>query len=373
MKIEGGVQNNLRAARSRAGLSQQDLAVAAGVTRQTISALESGLNAPSAAVALRIARALECRVEDVFWLDDEPAALSAEAAGPLAEGETRVALAEVGGRWVAHPLLGPHAFRTEMIPCDGLAAPDGTVRLLDDPGPLQRTVAVAGCTPALSLWARAAERWHPGLRVLWTFANSSRALESLARGHVHAAGVHLYDSATGDFNIPHVRRAIRDRSVTLVNLGVWEEGLLLRAGNPRGIRSAGDLGRADVRIVNREEGAGARLVLDRALGEAGVPPAAVPGYHDLRNSHEEVAQAVMSGQADAGVSSGCVAEAFGLDFLPLQEVRYDLALMSDYLEHPSVRQLLATLDHRWVRSQLQVLGGYDTRRTGETMAQLEAA
>lgn len=373
MKVEAGVQNNIRAARLRAGVSQQDLAAAAGVTRQTISGLESGVSAPSAGVALRLARALECRVEDLFWLEDAPARVAAEPTETLPPGETRVALADVGGRWIAHPLVGEQAFRTEMIPCDGLAGPDGTVRLLDDPGPLQRTVAVAGCTPVLSLWARAAERWHPGLRVLWTFANSSRALEALARGQVHAAGLHLYDAPTGEFNTPHVRRAIRHRDVVLVNLGVWEEGLMVRPGNPRGIRSVRDLDDPSVRLVNREEGAGARVVLDSALHAAAVSPASICGYDRIASSHEEVAREILTGQADVGVSSGCVAAAFGLDFLPLQEVRYDLALVRDYLDHPAVRQLLGTLDHRWVRSQLRVLGGYNTERTGETVAELKAA
>lgn len=376
MNAEPGVRNNLRAARVRAGLSQQDLAAAAGVTRQTISSLEGSVFSPSAAVALRLARALECKVEDLFWLEDEAAVITARTAAALGIGETRVAVAEVGSRWVAHPLVGDQAFRTEMIPCDGLAFPDrlgARVRLLDDPGALQRTVAIAGCTPVLSLWARAAERWHPGLRVLWTFANSTRALESLAAGHVHAAGLHLYDSDAGEFNTPFVRRFVRGQDVALVNLGVWEEGLMVRAGNPRGIRSAAELADPRVLLVNREEGAGARALLDRALGEAGVPSQSVRGYDNAARSHEEVARAVTSGEADAGVSSGCVAAAYGLDFIPLQEVRYDLAIVRAYLEHPSVRQLLATLDHRWVRSQFSVLGGYNTERTGETVAEVKAA
>ena len=85
------------------------------------------------------------------------------------------------------------------------------------------------------------------------------------------------------------------------------------------------------------------------------------------------ALAVASGQADAGVTSACVAAAFGLGFVSLREVRYDLALLRDYVAHEPVRQMLATLDHRWVRTQLSVLGGYDTSRTGETVAEVGAA
>lgn len=367
---EGAIRNNLRASRSRLGLSQQELAAAAGVTRQTISGIEGGLYSPTAAVALRLARALGCRVEDLFWLEDEAGELEATPAGPFPPGETRVAVARVGDRWLAHPLHGDHAFRTEMIPCDGLGSVEGgqvRVRLLDEPRTLSRTVAVAGCTPVLSLWARAAERWHPGLRVLWTFRNSMAALRSLAAGEVHAAGLHLFDPRTEEYNTPFVRQVLGSRDVVLVNLGVWEEGLVVRPGNPKALRRGEDLARQDVTLVNREQGAGSRMLLEEALRRDGVPESAVNGFGNLAGSHEEVARAVASGRADAGVTSACVAAAYGLDFVPLREVRYDLALLRPYLDHEPVRQLLGTLDHRWVRSQLQVLGGYNTARTGETL------
>ncbi|MFN3650638.1 MAG: substrate-binding domain-containing protein [Armatimonadota bacterium] len=376
MKSEGELRNQLRAVRTRLGLSQQELAAAAGITRQTVGGIEGELYAPSASVALKLARALGCRVEELFWLDGDPASVPAVPAEGLPEGDgLRIALARVGARWVAHPLLGDDAVREEMVPCDGLAAHSGggaVVRLLDDAGALERTVALAGCTPALSLWARAAERWHPGLRVHWSFANSSRALASLARGEVHLAGLHLCDPRTGEFNTPFVRAALRGRAVTLVNLGTWEEGFLVRASNPLGLRGGADLARPDVRLVNREAGAGSRLLLDETLAAAGVSPDGVRGYTETVRGHWEVARAVASGAADVGVSTATVALAYGLGFLPLREVRYDLAVLNEYREHEPVRQLLATLGHRWIRSQLGVLGGYDTTRTGEVVAEVAA-
>jgi molybdate-binding protein/DNA-binding XRE family transcriptional regulator len=378
MRSEKLPQNQLRSVRTRLALSQQELAEAAGVTRQTIGGIEGGLYSPSVAVALRLARALGCRVEELFWLDDDLPALDAHPSGDFAPaGGERVALARVGGQWIAHPLSGTAAFRSEMIPADGIVEPEHDaglrVRLLDEPDSLERTVALAGCTPALSLWARAAERWNPGLRVHWSFANSTRALEQLARGEVHAAGLHLYDVATGEYNTPFVRRALAGRDVLLFNLGTWEEGLILRPGREQRVRSVADLAAPDLRIINREEGAGARLVLEVALREAGLPPEAVAGFGDIAHGHLEVAQAVAAGRADAGVTTTCVARAFGLPFLPLKQVRYDLAVLQEYVSHPPVRQLFSTLEHRWVRSQLSVLGGYDITRTGEVVAEVRAA
>jgi molybdate-binding protein len=265
-----------------------------------------------------------------------------------------------------------------MIPCDGLGRTtgDGTeleVELLDDPQSLGRTVALAGCTPVLSLWARAAERWYPGLRVHWAFSNSTAALHALARGEVHAAGLHLHDPATGEANSPFVREIVADRSVVLVNLGVWDEGLIVRPGNPRRIHRGSDLAQPGTSIVNREPGAGSRLLLEQILQADGVPEAAVNGFDRIVPGHVEVAREVASGRADAGVSSACVAAAFGLDFVPFREVRYDLAVIKEYVDHEPVRQLLGTLDHRWVRSQLSVLGGYRTDLTGEVVAEIPLA
>jgi molybdate-binding protein/DNA-binding XRE family transcriptional regulator len=371
MKPETDIANALRATRTRLGLSQQQLAEAAGVTRQAIGGVEAGRYAPTAAVALRLARALGCTVEELFWLEEDlPAVQAVPVGGVDLPRDARVTLARVGGRWVAHALHGERAFRRELIPADGLVAEGGApervrVKLLDEPESLARTVLVAGCTPALSLWARSAERWHPGLRVHWVHANSTEGLRMLARGEVHAAGVHLYHAATGEFNAPFVREALRGRPAALVHLGVWEEGLAVAPGNPKGLQGPKDLGAPSVCIVNREPGAGARVLLDAALSEAGVEGSSVRGYGDLRHSHEEIAAAVMAGGPDAGVTTAAVARTFGLEFLPLRLVRYDLALPAEFLGEEPVRQLLGTLQHRWVRKQLQVLGGYDTTETGE--------
>jgi molybdate-binding protein len=256
----------------------------------------------------------------------------------------------------------------QMVPADGIGTPLAgnkvSVRLLDDPDALARTVVIAGCAPVLSLWARSAERWHPGLRVHWAHANSTAALSRLARREVHAAGMHLYDAVSREFNIPFVRKAIPDRAVTLVNLGTWEEGLVVKPGNPKGLKACGDLAEPGVRLVNRDTGAGSRVLLDSALKEAGISSQEIDGYDWEVGSHQAVADAVARGHADAGVSTAAVAAIYGLGFAPIRRVRYDLAILEESLQLEPVRQLLSTLDHRWVRSQLEVLGGYDTTGTG---------
>ncbi|RCJ41060.1 XRE family transcriptional regulator [Nostoc minutum NIES-26] len=356
-------------------MSQQDLANLAGVTRQTISGVESGQYAPSVAITLRLAKALGCQVEDLFWLERDLPEIEAMLAKPVPTGQqTRVSLARVGGQWVAYPLIGKDAFRQDMIPADGESQHQTDtdkvrVRLLDDNlDTLHNTVVIAGCAPVISLWARATERWHPQLRVQFNFANSMSALHSLCRGEAHIAGMHLYDPETSEYNTPFVRDVLAGMEAVLITLGVWEEGLLVKSGNPMGIRTVTDLVSEGATIVNREIGAGTRLLLEQTLQKEQIPFHTVQGFDHIVTSHQDVAQAVALGIADAGISTASVATAFGLGFVPLHQSRYDLVILKEYLEEAPVQQLLSTLGHRMVHSQFEILGGYDISKIGEVVA-----
>ncbi|WDD36870.1 substrate-binding domain-containing protein (plasmid) [Nostoc sp. UHCC 0926] len=388
MKQDSDLRNNLKSIRTRLGMSQQDLANIASVTRQTISGVESGQYAPSVAITLRLAKALGCQVEDLFWLERDLPKIEAVLAKPVAYGQPlRVSLARVGGQWIAYPLIGKDAFRQDMIPADGeavagvparyLAGEDksriGTdkvqVRLLDDNlDTLHNTIVIAGCAPVISLWARATERWHPQLRVQFNFANSMAALYSLCQGEAHIAGMHLYDAETGEYNTPFVRNVLAGREAVLITLGVWEEGLLVKSGNPRGIRTVSDLVQGGATIVNREIGSGSRMLLEQTLQEQQIPFHAVQGFDHIVKNHQDVAQAVGLGVVDAGISTASIATAFGLGFVPLHQSRYDLVILKEYLEEAPVQQLLSTLGHRLVHSQFEILGGYDISKIGEVVA-----
>lgn len=413
MKQDSDLRNNLKSIRTRLGMSQQDLANIASVTRQTISGVESGQYAPSVAITLRLAKALGCQVEDLFWLERDLPEIEAVLAKPVPNGQQlRVSVARVGGQWIAYPLIGKDAFRQDMIPADGEAVAvshpvagvppvvgsgepvrvdgfpgiskllnpkgEGTsqtgtnkirVRLLDDNlDTLHNTVVIAGCTPVISLWARATEHWHPQLRVQYNFANSMAALHSLCRGEAHIAGMHLYDPETGEYNTPFVRDVLALREAVLITLGVWEEGLLLKSGNPMGIRTVSDLVALGATIVNREIGSGSRMLLEQTLQKEQIPFDAVQGFDNILKTHQDVAQAVVRGVADAGISTASVATAFGLGFIPLHQSRYDLVILKEYLEEAPVQQLLSTLGHRMVHSQFEILGGYDISKIGEVVA-----
>jgi molybdate-binding protein/DNA-binding XRE family transcriptional regulator len=392
------LHNRLVELRQKLGLKQQELAERAGITRQSLSSLETGRSVPSTPLALRLARALGCRVEDLFSLEAEASSLTAEIAlpeEPPAEGGPRsaraspghpaaspgqrVAVVAVGRRWVAHP-LAPDAPASTMVAADGVlsercarpAAAGGPalakVRLLRDREALKDSLLCVGCAPPLGILTARAASQAPGERVLWLERSSSAALDMLRRGHAHVAGAHLLDEGTGEFNVPFVRRLLPDRAMLVVTLARWEAGLLVAPGNPRRLKGIADLARPGVALVPREPGAGAQKLLERKLQRAGVPLNAVGTRGPVAHGHMDVARAVAMGVADAGVAIRSAALAHGLDFVPLAEERFDLVLPKDLSGDPRIVRLLDTLGSRPFRRELESLGGYAAREAGTLVA-----
>ena len=143
---------------------------------------------------------------------------------------------------------------------------------------------------------------------------------------------------------------------------------MVRNGNPKSIKDIADLARKDVEMVNREKGSGARALLDQRLAETGIQPIKVKGYGDCAASHLEVAQYIARGQRDVGMGVGSAARLLGLDFIPLQQERYDLVIPTLYLtSHPGLSVFLETIVSRAFRAEIDALGGYDTRETGKVV------
>ena len=371
-----GLTSAVRSWRERLGLSQGDLAVKAGVSRQTLSAIEAGRTVPGTALALRLAATLGRRVEELFRLEGPVPQVTAHLAGSVTDdpASRRVRLATVEGRTVAVPLAGSLAAVASLPEADGVVCggrgPAVRVRLLTPPDRLAETVVVAGCDPALPLIAAHVHRSHPHAGLAWLPAGSLRALRWLREGAVHIAGLHLRDLRTGQDNVPLVRRVLGRRRMVVVGFATWEEGLIVASGNPRGIHDVGDLARADVTMINREKGSGARALLDRALTNTNVSPSRIHGYEREAFSHLAVAQAVALGFVDAGVGVRAAARAFGLDFLPLQRERYDLVIPTALMDFPPVQTFLDAARTENVRHDLEAIGEYDTRRLGDTLAVL---
>jgi len=377
------LENRIRSRRQAAGLSQQELARRCGCTRQAISAIEAGHYVPSTLVALCIAKVLGSRVEDLFRLTEEHPQLEAEWLGAsLAAhgGRMRVRLARVGDRLLARPLTGAQALFTAA---DGLTRPSVqarrtktssarwvTVDLLIAPEVLEHTAVVLGCDPALALLATHVSRRYPRFRLSWVHSSSLAALRMLGRGEAHAAGTHLWDPDSGEYNLPYVRRELAGHRLVVVTLSQWQQGLIVARGNPKGISSPAELARRDLTMVNREPGSGSRTMLDVWLRGAGIAATQVRGYTREVASHVEVAAAIASGMSDVGPGILAVARALELDFIPLQEERYDLVIPMEFLNAPAFQAVLEIVVSRPFQDELEALGGYNSSRAGTVVAEL---
>ncbi|AZI44735.1 helix-turn-helix domain-containing protein (plasmid) [Deinococcus psychrotolerans] len=362
--------NTVKARREGLGLGASELAHRAGMTRQALHRIESRSGAgggytPSVTVALQLARALGCRVEDLFSLASD--APQAELVGEAEPGQ-RLQLARVAGKLLAYPLSGVDALQGSADALMVKAAAAGRVQVepLSSSHVWDDTAVLYGCDPSLALLCRHAAP----ARVLLRPAVSERSLEALVRGEAHAAGLHLYDMASGQSNLPFVAAAFPEQVVQVYALWSWEQGLMVRAGNPENITAVRDLGRRGVRVVNRPAGAGSRRLLDDWLREAGLDARTISGYDLEAPTPLDSAEAIAHGRADVGVGPRSAAQAHGLDFVPLLRERFDLVVPEEHLTHPGVQALLQAARSPALRAELTSLGGYDPAESGRLISTL---
>jgi molybdate-binding protein len=207
-----------------------------------------------------------------------------------------------------------------------------------------------------------------GVEVICAGASSKLALTWLAEGKVHIAGSHLEDAKTGEFNLPFIRKHFPDDDFTVVTFARWEEGLVVAAGNPKGVRKIEDLTKKNVRFMNREAGSGSRALLDQLLEKGGMPVQKVQGYDRIAYGHLAAAYSVLARDADVCLATRSAAQTFSLDFIPLHSERYDLVMRKRTADLPAVKSFLDVLQRASLRRKLEVLAGYDTSQTGSIVA-----
>jgi putative molybdopterin biosynthesis protein len=364
------IESRLSELRKRRGIAAAELARAAGVSRQTIYAMEAGDYIPNTAVALKLARILESTVEELFRLaPDTPAAAPVARAKLIGGGDrfpgTPLELCRVGSRLVAVPAV-PLPWR--LAPADGLLVDPArsTVQLLGEE--TANRLLIAGCDPATSVLARHMQRAHAGL--VSAPVNSSAALGLLKDGLVHVAGTHLEGGAAGGAaGVAAGAAQFSKDQAAVFAFAIWEQGLAVGRGNPKRIRAVEHLARRGVRLANREKGSGSRQLLDARLKTAGIAPRSVTGYHDVPAAgHLAAAWRVYAGLADCCVATASAARAFGLDFIALASERYDLVIRREHLDLAPVQHLLDTLCEAALRRELETLCAYDTHETGRRVA-----
>ncbi|HMU38253.1 MAG TPA: substrate-binding domain-containing protein [Pseudomonadota bacterium] len=370
----------LRARRESSGLSQQELAEAVGVSRQSILAIEAGRHSPSVDLALRMADILGSTVEELFGQAQPQSRLFAEHVGSV--NCNRVALARIGGHWLSYPLQGQESGRAACGIVEHARGKRTEVIPLRPIPSLRDNVVLMGCAPALGLLADRLNTSNGTGHFLWFSRSSASALTALGHGQTHLAGVHLTDKRTGEQNLPDVRRHLRKKRVAMITLARWEVGLLTAPGNPGRIHSVADV--KPNRMACREPGSGARRLLEREWAKNGLPDSHTEKCTMVVHGHHAVAMAITLGAADAGIASRDAALAFGLSFFPLAEERYDLVIPRslyrsaagpdefrnadadvyvDKSQEENMKKMLDLLHTATFQRELRALG-YDTRHCG---------
>ena len=214
------------------------------------------------------------------------------------------------------------------------------------------------------LWVQA-RRLDAALAFEPHYVGSLDGLLSLLHGESGLAGTHILDAESGQYNLPILRHLFVGRPLCVVTLAEREQGLLVPAGNPRGLRDVDDLAQPGLRFVNRQPGSGTRTLLDYRLQRAGIDRTRIAGYQTSVATHLAVATAVAEGRADAGLGLFAAARAFGLGFVPLARERYDLVLLAADRQHPLLAKLLDLIGSGSFRAVVAELGGYDTTHIGE--------
>jgi putative molybdopterin biosynthesis protein len=302
---------------------------------------------------------------------------------PMGQDEfVRVTVGRVGERVVATPLPRGAGVIMSMVRADGLVhilrfseglnAGDAVpVELLRPPSVIDQTIVHLGSHDlTLDLLADQLRRERPDRSLSSGNVGSLSGLLALRRGEAHLAGSHLLDEETGDYNLSYIKRYLPDTPVVILGFVGRTQGLILPRGNSKQITELSHLARPDVVFINRQRGAGTRVLLDYKLAQMGIDPDDIQGYDRAEFTHLSVAAAVQSGSADCGLGILAAARALNMDFIPLFQEQYQLIIPTAYYESDLLAPLLNIIRSEHFQSAVAALGGYDVAQMGELLHQV---
>ncbi len=245
-----------------------------------------------------------------------------------------------------------------------------TAHLLRPRSAIDNTVVITGSHDnTLDLLADQVRRTHTDVSISSSHVGSMGGLMALKKKACHMAGAHLLDPEDGSYNVSYIRKYLKGEAVTVVNLVMREQGLMVPKGNPKGIKGLGDLAENQLRFINRQAGSGTRILCDYKLNALGLSPDQIPGYDTDEYTHMSVAVAVLSGRADAGLGIMAAARALDLDFIPVVTEEYDLVIPQRFFETDKVQALMETIQTRAFQDRVAAMGGYGLEKTGTIIYQ----
>lgn len=291
----------------------------------------------------------------------------------------RVTLGRVGEKLIATPSGKGAGSVMSLLRADGLlkipAGSEGIgagenvhVELMRSMKEVDHTlVAIGSHDNILDLMANSLHQYNPPIRLSSAHVGSMGGIMAIRRGEAHFGGTHLLDEETGEYNITFIKRFLTDHKVSLVNLCYREQGFIVPKGNPKKIRSFSDIIDESLLFINRQKGAGTRLLTDKIIRDSGLDPEQIPGYDHEEYTHMNIAVSVLSGSADAGMGIRAAAVALDLDFVPIAEERYDLIVPAAFIEDERMKTALDLMNDRTFKSKIEALGGYNLRDCGNIM------
>lgn len=310
-----------------------------------------------------------------------PAQLTRKVHSSLGDDEyLRVSVGVVGSRTVAAPLSRGAGVINSLVRADGIVViPAGTqgleagaevqVQLYRSLPEIEQTVLIIG-SHDLTLDLLGQHLAERGQRLSSASVGSLGGLIALRRGEAHLAGSHLLDPETGEYNLPYIRKQIPGTPIVVLGFVRRQQGLMVRQGNPKQISGLEDLAQPEVTIVNRQRGAGTRVLLDYQLSQIGIEPDSIQGYSNEQYTHLAVAAAVAAGQADTGMGIQAAAQALGLEFIPLYWERYDLVIPLEHYQSEKLSGLLEIVRGETFPAEVAQLAGYDVPEMGQVLAEL---
>jgi putative molybdopterin biosynthesis protein len=309
------------------------------------------------------------------------ARLSRHVASSIGHEEfLRVKVGKVGANFIATPVgRGAGALMTlqradgiVQVPAmsEGIAAEtEIDVKLLRPKSEIENTIVCIGSHDnALDVLANYLKKKFPSYSMSSAHVGSMGGIMAIKKSEAHVAGTHLLDEQSGEYNVAFIRKFLKDAPLKLINLVYREQGLIVRKGNPKNIRSIEDLIRDDVVFINRQPGSGTRLLTDKCLRDKGMPSQSIKGYDKEEFTHMGIASAVMSGAADTGMGILTAAIALDLEFIPVANERYDLLIKKEHIDMLMIQAFLQiiTSDDEF-RSAVLALGGYDASDMGKVV------
>lgn len=290
----------------------------------------------------------------------------------------RVNIGEVKGRYIANPLDRGAGVITSLAKADGILrvplnsegcelGEEVEVELLAARKKIANALLVVGSHDlSLDIIDNYMHKLFPGSSSVSASVGSLGGLLALKRGNAHAAGIHLLDPETGEYNVSYVQKYLPEKKVKLINLVYRHQGLLVKEGNPKNINSLQDLTNPEINYINRQKGSGTRVLFDFLLNKNNISAEDIKGYGKEEFTHLNVGVSVLSGSADAGMGIETAAKALGLDFIPLWSEKYDLCIPQELLEDERIEKLLEILTNTSFVNELNKMG-YNTAQTGEVM------